>query len=58
MLMIDNITTYCHNSKLQFFSITLLQNISGLTSMKVISFYALVCVDKGYTNVSYMEHKN
>ena len=28
MLMIDNITTYCHNSKLQLFSITLLQKHS------------------------------
>ena len=25
MLTIDNITTYCHNSKLQLISITLLQ---------------------------------
>ena len=25
MLTIDNITTYCHNSKLQFISITLLR---------------------------------
>ena len=28
MLTIDNITTYCHNSKLQLFSITLLQKHS------------------------------
>ena len=26
MLTIDNITTYCHNSNLQLFSIALLQN--------------------------------
>ena len=51
MLTIDNITTFCHNSKLQLISITLLQNISDLTSMKLIRFCkaALVCVDKRYT---------
>ena len=38
MLTTDNITTHCHNSKLQLISITLLQNISDLTSMKVIRF--------------------
>ena len=45
---IDYITTYCHNLKLQLFSITLLQNIADLTTMKVISFCTatLVCVDK------------
>ena len=45
--MIDNI--YCYNSKLHLFSITLLQNISDLTSMKVVSFCGptLVCVDNG-----------
>ena len=49
--MIDNITTYCHISNLQLFSIALLQNIADLTSMKVISFCAaaLLCVDKQYT---------
>ena len=40
-------TTYFHNSKLQLFSITLLQHIADLTFMKVISFCTatLVCVD-------------
>ena len=49
--MIDNITTYCHNSKLRLFSITLLQNIADPTSMKVFSFctVTLLCVDKRYT---------
>ena len=48
---IDNMTTHCHNSKLQLVSITLLQTIADLTSMKVISFCTatLVCVDKRYT---------
>ena len=50
---IDKITTYCHNSKLQSISISLLQKHirSDIIYMKVIRFCraALACVDKRYT---------
>ena len=57
--MRDNITTYCHNSKLQLFFITLVQNIADLTSMQLIHFCTatLVYVHR-MTNIPYTEHKN
>ena len=57
--MRDNITTYCHNSKLQFFFITLVQNIADLTSMQLIHFCTatLVYVHR-MTNIPYTEHKH
>ena len=58
ILTIDNMTTYCHNSKLQLFFITLMEIMADLTSMKMISFCTatLACVDNG--TVPYIEYKN
>ena len=51
MLTIDNITTYCHNSKLQLISITLLQKHirSHIYEIDLFLCRSLVCVDKRYT---------
>ena len=38
MLTIDNITTYCYNSKLQLISITLLQKHSRSDSYEIDPF--------------------
>ena len=51
MLTIDNINTYCHNSKLQLISITLLQKHIRSDIYEIDPFLcrSLVCVDKRYT---------
>ena len=51
MLTVDNITTYCHNSKLQLISITLRQKHirSDIYEIDRFCTAALVCVDKRYT---------
>ena len=49
MLTIDNITTHCHNSKLQLISITLLQKHIRSDIYERACTAALICVDKRYT---------